>query len=234
MNDIPVPVERWAHLLREGQDRLAAQLRFIAEIDALKSVLRQTTLMDASRRENDAEHSWHLATMALLLAEHAPGVDAARVAKMLLIHDIVEIDAGDVFFFDVAGMVGQTEREAAAAVRLFGLLPPDQGGELHALWEEFEERVTPDARFARAIDRLQPLLQNFASGGGTWRRPEVTPGREMQRIVGLIEDGSPTLAAFARNLLAEGERRGYFDAISAVKVSESTANPPLPSRTASV
>jgi putative hydrolase of HD superfamily len=217
MNDVSPDVEGWDPLLRD-QPRLAAQLRFLAEIDALKSVIRQTTLMDASRRENDAEHSWHLAMMALLLAEHAPGTDPARVAKMLLIHDIVEIDAGDVFFFDAAGMVGQAEREARAAERIFGLLPPDQGHDLKALWEEFEERISPDARFARAIDRLQPLMQNFRSGGGTWRRPEVTPGRETDRIVRLIEDGSPVLAAFARELLAEGARRGYFDAISAASV----------------
>ncbi len=232
MNDAPTPVEGWDFLLAD-QKRLAAQLRFVAEIDALKSIIRQTTLMDASRRENDAEHSWHLAMMALLLAEHAPGADPARVAKMLLIHDIVEIDAGDVFFFDAVGMVGQAEREALAAARIFGLLPPDQGDDLHALWEEFEERVTLDARFARAIDRLQPLLQNFRSGGGTWRRPEVTHGRETQRIVALIEDGSATLGAFARALLAEADRRGYFEPISAASVVSATATPPAaPSRAA--
>lgn len=225
MNDAAIPVEGWDFLLA-GQPRLAAQLRFIAEIDALKSIIRQTTLMDASRRENDAEHSWHLAMMAVLLAEHAPGIDCAKVVKMLLIHDIVEIDAGDVFFFDVAGMVGQVERESRAAERLFGLLPSDQAHDLKALWEEFEERVSADARFARSLDRLQPLLQNFRSGGGTWRRAEVTPGREMQRIVGLIEDGSPVLAEFARALLAEAERRGYFEATSAASVSSGTAAPP--------
>lgn len=231
MNDVSWPVEGWDFLLA-GQDRLGAQLRFVAEIDALKTVVRQTTLMDASRRENDAEHSWHLAMMALLLAEHAPGVDAARVVRMLLIHDIVEIDAGDVFFFDVAGMVGQAEREQRAAERIFALLPADQGDGLRALWEEFEERVSPDARFARALDRLQPLLQNFRSGGGTWRRAEVTPGQEMQRIVGLIEDGSPVLAAFARALLGEAERRGYFEAISAASVSDGTVAPPAAPSTA--
>ena len=225
MNDRPIAVEGWDTLLA-GQERLAAQLRFVAEIDALKSIIRQTTLMDGSRRENDAEHSWHLAMMALLLAEHAPGADPARVAKMLLIHDIVEIDAGDVFFFDAVGMVGQAEREALAATRIFGLLPSDQRDELHALWEEFEERVSPDARFARAIDRLQPLLQNFQSGGGTWRRPEVTHGRETQRIVGLIEDGSASLGAFARDLLAEADRRGYFEPANASSVADGTATPP--------
>ncbi len=231
MDDVGSPVERWDALLA-GQERLAAQLRFVAEIDVLKSVIRQTTLMDGSRRENDAEHSWHLAMMALLLAEHAPAADPVRAAKMLLVHDIVEIDAGDVFFFDAAGMVGQAERETAAAERLFGLLPADQGDELKGLWEEFEDRRTADARFARAIDRLQPLLQNFASGGGTWRRAEVSPSHATDRIVALIRDGSATLGAFAEALIAEGARRGYFEEISSATTDDGTATPPAASSVA--
>src|SRR3954453_23834883 len=138
-------------------DRLQQQLAFILEIDKLKSIFRQTILIDRSRRENTAEHSWHLALMAMLLSEYAETpVDVVRVMHMVLVHDIVEIDAGDTFAYDAAGIVTKKQRELDAADRIFGLLPPEQGSELRKLWEEFEAEETSDSHFANAIDRLEP------------------------------------------------------------------------------
>ena len=146
-------------------DRFEQQLRFIVEIDRLKNVLRRTLLTDASRRENSAEHSWHIALMAPLLAEHAcEPVNVERVMRMLLVHDIVEIDAGDTFAYDANGNADKAERERRAADRLYGLLPDDQARELRAAWEEFEAAESAEARFAHALDRLQPLLQNLQIG----------------------------------------------------------------------
>lgn len=139
--------------------RLRRQLDFILEIDKAKAVLRRSRLLDGSRRENDAEHAWHLAVMALVLAEYAnEPIDLSRVVKMLLVHDIVEIDAGDTFIYDDSDPAAKAERERQAAHRIFGLLPADQQQELLALWEEFEARRTADARFAAALDRLQPQI----------------------------------------------------------------------------
>lgn len=164
-------------------DRLTRQLRFIVEIDRLKGVLRQTLIGDATRRENSAEHSWHLAVMAVALAEYAPeGVDVARAVRMVLAHDVVEIDAGDAFCYDAAANLGKDERECQAAERIFGLLPADQAAELHALWREFEEGRTNEARFAVALDRLQPLLQNRHARGGTWRRHGITRAQAEARM----------------------------------------------------
>lgn len=154
--------------------RMARQLQFLVEVDRLKSVLRMTAVGGGGRRENSAEHSWHMAVMAPLLAEHATeAVDLLRVMKMVVIHDVVEIDAGDAFAFDPAANHGKEERERAAAERIFGLLPEDQAGELRALWDEFEDRLTPDARFANALDRLSGVLQNHRNGGGTWLEHKV-------------------------------------------------------------
>jgi len=190
--------------------RLEAQLRFIIEIDKLKHVLRQTLLTDGSRRENDAEHSWHIATMAFLLAEYAEApVDAGRVARMLLLHDVVEIDAGDTFIHDERGNADKAEREEAAAARLYGLLPADQAADLTALWHEFEARESADARFAHSLDRLQPILHNFETGGGTWKSNAVTADKVLS-LVARIEGGSTRLAAYARALVAEAVARGYL------------------------
>jgi putative hydrolase of HD superfamily len=151
-------------------ERLRQQLDFIVEIDRLKTILRQTVLTDGSRRENTAEHSWHLAVMALLLSEYAEGeIDLLRAVKMVLVHDIVEIDAGDTFCYDAEANTDKAQREARAADRLFGLLPADQKGELRQLWDEFEARESMEARFANALDRMQPILQNLATGGHSWR-----------------------------------------------------------------
>lgn len=170
-------------VLPDAAARLTAQLAFVVEVDRLKAVLRQTTLCDGSRRENSAEHSWHLAVMAAVLAEHAgAGVDVARVVRMLLVHDVVEIDAGDTFAYDASANAGRAARERAAAARLFGLLPADQAAELRALWEEFEAGASADARFAAALDRLQPLLNNDRAAGGSWRAHGVTRGQVVARM----------------------------------------------------
>lgn len=191
-------------------DRLTRQLDFVLELDKLKTVLRQTLLADSSRRENDAEHSWHVAAMALLLAEHAPdGADPVRAMKMLIFHDVVEIDAGDTFIHDDKGNADKAEREQAAASRLYGMLPPDQERDLKSMWEEYEARETPTARYADALDRLQPIMNNFATQGGTWKPHNVTADKVMTLAM-RIGKGAPALGAFAANLVEEAVRRGYL------------------------
>ncbi len=190
--------------------RLERQLRFLMEIDQLKQVLRQSPVLDRSRRENDAEHSWHIAVMALVLAEYAePEVSPSRAVAMLLVHDLVEIDAGDTFVDDDVAVATQVERELAAADRLFALLPPDQGRQLRALWDEFEARETPDARFAKAMDRLQPMLVNHHTEGGTWADHGVTADRPRARTE-LIADSAPALGSYAATIIDEALRRGYL------------------------
>ena len=190
---------------------LDCQLRFLREADRLKTVLRQSHILDGSRRENSAEHSWHLALMVFVLQEYAPaGTDLSRAARMVLIHDLVEIDAGDLFVY--AGARAQARQEAAeraAAERLFGLLPGGQPAEFRALWAEFEERRTPEARFARALDRLQPMLINMVTEGGTWAAHGVTADQVLVRVA-LIEDGSPSLGAYARDMIASAIDRGIL------------------------
>lgn len=190
--------------------RLEKQLAFIIEIDKLKTVLRQTLLCDQSRRENSAEHSWHLAIMAMLLAEYAPApVDVARVMKMLLVHDIVEVDAGDVFAYDASGNVGKGEREQKAAQRIFGLLPEEQGRELRGLWEEFEARETTEAKFANALDRLQPLLHNSRTEGGTWRIHGVNRKQVMWRM-DPVREGTPELWPVVLKIVDEACACGWI------------------------
>lgn len=191
---------------------LAAQLRFLLEADRLKAVLRGSRIADGSRRENTAEHSWHIALFALVLAPHAAGpVDVLRVVSMLLIHDLVEIDCGDTPLFDAAGAATQAEREQVAARRLFGLLPPDQAAGFRALWDEFEAASTPDARFAKALDRLQPILLNHAVGGGTWTDYGVDEGRE-RALTSRIAHGSPALWAVAETVIRDAVRQGWLKA----------------------
>ena len=191
--------------------RLAEQLSFVAEIDKLKGILRQTLITDGTRQENSAEHSWHLALMALTLAEYADEpVDVTRVIQLLLVHDLVEIDAGDTFFFDDKAMLNKAEREEAAALRIFGLLPADQAAALRALWDEFEERITPEARFANAVDRMQPLLNNYLTQGGSWRKHGTTLARVQGRVTPMIAAGSRRLAEFVEQLLADAVERGFL------------------------
>ena len=190
-------------------DRVARQLGFLVELDKLKCILRQTTLMDGSRRENSAEHSWHLAMLAILLGEYAgEPVDPLRVVKMVLVHDVIEIDAGDTFCYDADANLDRAERETRAAERLFGLLPADQGGEMRALWEEFEEGATPEARFAVALDRLQPLLQNFHNQGGTWRLHGITRSRVLARM-DPIRTGAPELWPAVERMIGEACAAGW-------------------------
>ena len=190
---------------------LDRQLRFLREADRLKTVLRQSSIIDGSRRENSAEHSWHLALMGFVLQEYAPaGTDLSRVTGMLLVHDLVEIDAGDLFVY--AGVRAQARQEAAeraAADRLFALLPDTQASQFRALWDEFEERRTTEAKFARALDRLQPMLANYQLGGGTWHEHAITADQVLGKVT-LIEDGSPRLGAFARDLVNSAVEEGFL------------------------
>lgn len=192
-------------------NRLDEQIGWIIEIDKLKGILRQTLVMDGSRQENDAEHSWHVAIMAVLLHEYAatPDIDVLRVIKMLLIHDLVEIDAGDTFCYDAAGVAEQSVKERVAADRLFGLLPADQAETLRGLWDEFEARETPHARFAHALDRVQPLLNNLQTGGGSWKRHAVRVSQVLERIAP-VRDGSPALHEYACSLVEQAAGAGLL------------------------
>ncbi|MFI8346839.1 HD family hydrolase [Streptomyces sp. NPDC085596] len=191
------------------EERLRAQLTFLVEVDQLKTVLRQSPLAAADRRENDAEHSWHLAMMVAVLAEHSDEpIDVGHTIELVLLHDLVEIYAGDTPLYDSAGGAGQQEREAVAADELFRLLPDDQARRMRDLWDEFEERVTPEARFAKAMDRLQPLLLNWMARGGTWRTPGVTAD-DVRARKAVIGDASASLWTAGRYLIDEGERRGW-------------------------
>ena len=193
-------------------DRLDQQFAFLNEADKLKSVLRATTLCDGSRRENSGEHSWHLALYALVLADQAaPGVDINRVIKMLILHDLVEIDVGDVPIHSAGGMAhGSAETaaaEARAADRIFGLLPADLRDSLRSLWDEFEAALTPDAVFAKSLDRVQPVMANLASGGGTWLEYNVTAEQLEARVGVKIGRGAPKLWEWVRN-----KTRSFFEA----------------------
>jgi putative hydrolase of HD superfamily len=192
-------------------NRLEQQIAFLSEIDRLKSVERRTALIDRSRLENSAEHSWHLAMMALVFGEHAPaGTDTRHAIRLLLVHDLVEVDAGDTFAFDVAAHHDKAAREAAAADRLFALLPRDQATEARALWNEFEEGATLESRFANALDRFSGLLQNWAGrDGGTWRKHGVSRDAVLQRMAP-IRDGAPALWPFVQRAIDEAEAAGHL------------------------
>ena len=173
-------------------DRLQEQIAFLMEADKLKNVLRRTALTDSSRRENSAEHSWHLVLAAIVLREHAGDVDRLRVLEMLAIHDLVEIDAGDTFAYDKVELETKTARENAAADRIFGLLPADQMTYVRALWDEFEAHETQEACFANAIDRVQALFQNVGCDGGTWRTHNLTCQDVLDRM-GPVKTALPNL-----------------------------------------
>ncbi|HEX2252854.1 MAG TPA: HD domain-containing protein [Thermoanaerobaculia bacterium] len=190
--------------------RLERQLRFILEIDRLKGILRRTLLTDGSRHENSAEHSWHLALMAVVLAEHAAEpVAVDRVVRLLLVHDLVEIDAGDTFVYDAAGHADKQQREQCCAERLFALLPAEQGAELRALWDEFEERATPEARFAAALDRLQPILHNMATAGHSWRHHGITAEQVLDHNRHMAH-GAPALWEHVRRLVDAAVEQGWL------------------------
>ena len=191
-------------------ERLSRQIEFLVEADRLKKIVRQTLLVDGSRQEDSAEHSWHLALLAMVLAEHAGApVDLFRVLKMILVHDIVEIDAGDTYCYDEEGNRGKVEREKRAADRIFSLLPEDQALEFRSLWEEFESRQTHDAVFAAALDRLQPLLNNFRAGGVMWRKHGIRKEQVYARN-SPIEDGSPVLWDYAETMIKDAISKGWI------------------------
>lgn len=193
--------------------RLAEQLRFLQEVDQLKHVMRQTVLADQSRKENTAEHSWHIALAAITLAEYADEpVDVLRVVKMLLVHDIVEIDAGDTFAFDEAGHDDKYDRENQAAERIFGLLPDDQRDTFKALWDEFEAKQTADARFANAIDRLLPFLHNiWIEGQGSWEEHHPRFEQVYRRNDGGVGTISAELWAYTQRLMSHAVEKGWLD-----------------------
>jgi putative hydrolases of HD superfamily len=191
-------------------DRLRRQIDFLLEIDRLKEVMRQSYICKGLRKENSSEHSWHLAVMAIVLAEHAnESIDMTRVLKMALVHDLVEIDAGDTFCYDDAGNADKAGRETVAAGRIFGLLPADQARQLRSLWEEFEARATPEARFAAALDRLMPLMHNYYSNGKTWQEHGVPAAKVLERNRH-IEDGSAGLWVLAKSLLEDAIEKGWL------------------------
>lgn len=189
--------------------RLRQQLAFVIEADRLKTVLRRSPLAAVDRRENDAEHSWHLALMAVVLAEYADEpVDVGRVVELVVLHDLVEIYAGDTFLYDDVMAASQQERENAAAEVLFGMLPADQATSLRGLWDEFEGRQTPESRFAKALDRLEPILLNWMARGGTWRAPGVTVA-DVRARTAVIGAGSAALWQAGQALIDESEARGW-------------------------
>jgi len=192
-------------------ERLQQQIAFIIEIDKLKSIYRQSIIVDKTRNENDAEHSWQLAMMAVVLLEHAntEELNSLRIIKMLLIHDLVEIDAGDTFAYDDAGHEDKYERELAAAERIFGLLPDDMSEELLALWKEFEARETAEAKFAAALDRLAPMLLNYYTGGKSWNDHGITSDQVLQRNRH-INDGSTALWEYAQSFIADAVQQGIL------------------------
>ena len=191
-------------------DNLLKQISFIKEIDKLKFIQRKTKLFHSDRHENDAEHSWHLAMMAVVLAEHSDKpIDILKVLKMVLIHDIVEIDAGDTFIYDTTKSHSNTEEELLAAKRIFGLLPAEQAAEFIAIWEEFEEGTSDEAKFAKSMDRLEPLLQNTSNNGGTWAEFGVSYEKVYEKKKD-IKNGSTSIWNYAENLLNESVERGIL------------------------
>lgn len=192
-------------------NRLQQQMGFLLEIDQLKNVLRQTHVMNTSRQENDAEHSWHLAMMAIVLEEYAneKQIDILHVIKMLLIHDLVEIDAGDTFAYDEKGHEDKADREEEAAERIFSILPEDQADMIYSLWREFEDRETPEARFAAALDRLHPMLLNHQTKGLTWEKHDIRREQVMSRNK-TISEGSEDLWEYAQAVIEDAVENGYL------------------------
>ncbi|MDO4515843.1 MAG: HD domain-containing protein [Bacillota bacterium] len=189
-------------------ERLKQQMDFLLEVDKEKNIFRQTHLSGGGRAENDAEHAWHMALMIYLLREYAnQDFDPLKAMVMALIHDVVEIDAGDTYAYDEAGLATQQEREARAAQRIFGLLPEDQKAELLALFREFEDYETPEARFAHVLDNLQPLMLNHSNNGGDWRTHQVKKSQIYKRNA-KTADGSRTLWAYMEDMVAENIKKG--------------------------
>jgi len=197
--------------MEEFAGSLGQRLRFLLEADKLKQVLRRNVILGKHRRENSAEHSWHLTLMALVLVDHAAvrNLDLLRVLKMLVVHDLVEIDAGDTFAYDEAAKRDQQEREERAAERIFALLPAGQAAEMRDLWDEFEASQSPEAQFALALDRLQPMLLNYFNGGPGWQEHRVT-ARQVRAVNACMERGSPELWDYAREMVGAAVERGFL------------------------
>jgi putative hydrolase of HD superfamily len=192
-------------------DRFNRQVEFLMEIDRLKHIQRQTILLDHSRHENSAEHSWHIALSAMVFAEYAPtrDVDLELVLRMLLLHDLVEIDAGDTYCYDEKAAIDQHEREKQAADRIFGRLPADQAVNFRCLWDEFEKAQTAEARYAHAMDRFQAFLHNYFTQGQIWRQHGIRRHQVIQRMQPL-EGGAPQLWEFVRALIEDAVHKGYL------------------------
>ena len=198
--------------IKSSNIRLDQQLRFTAEIDKMTSILRRTMLIDGSRRENDAEHSWHIAVMALIFEEYAAEpVDVSRAVKMCVVHDLIEIYAGDTFAYDVAGNADKAEREAAAADKLFAQLPEKQGAEIRSLWEEFDSMETPDSKYAACMDRLQPFLHNTLTGGHTWVE-SGTARSSVEKRMAIIKDFMPEVYKWVEKNLDNAIANGWLKA----------------------
>ena len=192
------------------QSALMQKIDFIKEVDKLKTILRRTILFDKSRQENDAEHTWELAMMAVVLYDSvSPNTDLLRCLKMLLIHDVVEIYAGDTYAYDQTGIVDQHERERHSAEKIFGILPKSLGDEMLHLWEEFEARTTSEAKFARALDRLQPLLHNYYTDGVSWQKHAVT-APQVRYSMAVIRDSSDELGELVDSLIDDAVKRGFL------------------------
>ena len=192
-------------------ERLKKQIEFMVEIDKMKNIYRQTYVLGEDRRENDAEHSWHIAVMAFLLAEHSNvEIDVLKTIKMVLIHDIVEVDAGDTYCYDKQGYMDKAEREEKAAKRIFGILPYDQRDEIYSLWREFEDMKTPESKFAAVLDRVQPLTLNYRKGGISWKEHNVKKDMVLERNK-CSADGSQEIYQYIKDILDDAELRGMFD-----------------------
>ncbi|HOP75377.1 MAG TPA: HD domain-containing protein [Bacillota bacterium] len=189
-------------------ERLRKQLNFIMEIDKLKTITRRSYLADGSRKENDAEHSWHLAVMVLLLSE-LDNIDVLKTLKMVLIHDLVEIDAGDTYCYDETGNAGKFERECLAAKRLFSLLPEEQGREFFELWREFEERKTREACFAAVLDRMQPLLLNYWAKGKSWQENDISAASVISKNA-LFDNGPEEIRKYVAEMIDSAIEKGYL------------------------
>lgn len=193
------------------KERLLKDIEFIVELDKMKSILRQTSLINEDRREDDAQHSWHISIMAMVLGEYSnEKIDICKVIKMLLTHDLVEIFAGDTFCYDKAGNEDKKEREILAADRIFGMLDEDKGKELRTLWDEFEEGETPEALFAASMDRLQPMLNNYHNNGGTWRKFNVAK-EDIYKRISPLKKSSDELWEFVENMLEDAAERGLIE-----------------------
>lgn len=191
-------------------ERLSKQIQFIVEIDKLKHIFRQNVIIGTTRNENDAEHSWHLAIMAMMLYEYSTvPVDVLQVIKMVVIHDLVEIYAGDTYCYDEKANEDKAEREEKAAEKLFGILPKDQSEEIWNLWREFEELKTPEAKFAACLDRIQPLILNYNTNGYTWKRPGVTSEKVLRRNE-ILKENAPKLWEYAKEIIEDSIKRGYL------------------------